>query len=71
MIFGRWPLVTADLLSEYRIDVNARAKMMVMTWRTLRTAIGGLFSTESRIARALNREHERAKGGGARGAGRR
>lgn len=51
MIFDQWPMVAADLMSEYRVDVYDHARMSSTRWAAGRTWIGGLFSSETRVSR--------------------
>ncbi len=50
-ILTHWPLIEADLHSEYGIDTGAGA--LLRPWPWLRTRIVGLLSADTRLARAL------------------
>lgn len=56
MFFDRWDLVWADLISEYGFDVGDRAMMRAKPWKSLRTMIVGLVSTDTRLSRALTED---------------
>lgn len=54
MIFSHWTLVWADLISEYGFDVGDRTMMRNRPWKSLRTMIVGLVSSDSRLSRKLS-----------------
>jgi hypothetical protein len=54
VIFDNWPLVWADLLSEYSFDVGDRAMMRARPWKSLRAMIVGLVSADTRLSRKIN-----------------
>ncbi|RBQ05220.1 hypothetical protein DQE82_26750 [Micromonospora sp. LHW51205] len=57
-ILTHWPLIEADLQSEYGIDVEDRALMRARPWRWLEARIVGLLAADTRLHRALAPEPE-------------
>ncbi|MGR6915428.1 hypothetical protein ACU635_14380 [[Actinomadura] parvosata] len=49
-----WPLVEADLHSEFGIDLDEPGLLRKRSWRWLRTRTLGLLTADTRIARALD-----------------
>jgi hypothetical protein len=48
-MFAQWPIVAADLHSEYGIDAADRDLMRSRSWRWLAARLDGLAMRESRI----------------------
>lgn len=72
MIAEHWPLVAADLMSEYQVNVYDQRQLRRLTWPAGSAMIGGLFSADTRIARWYDAEYgQQPKKGAGRGAGHR
>lgn len=58
---SRWDLITADMRSEYGIDVSTRTSLRAVPWRTLKLLIVGLVSADTRLGRMLAERNESSR----------